>query len=53
MFLDILFDFDALWTTKERTGASIVETFHVSRVHASLKCHRNVTDKPSPYKWII
>jgi len=34
MFLDILSDFDILWTTKEgRTDSSIVETMHVSRVH--------------------
>jgi hypothetical protein len=43
LFLDILSDFDNLWTTKKGTDSSIVETTHVSRVHDSLKCHRNVT----------
>jgi len=43
MLLDILSDFDILWTTKERTDSSIVETTHVSRVPNSLTCHKNVT----------
>jgi len=30
MFLDILSDFDILWSTKERTDNSIVKTIHVS-----------------------
>jgi len=46
--LDILSDFDVLWTTKVRTDNSIVETVHVSRVHNSLKCHRNVTKQINP-----
>jgi len=43
--LDSLSDFYVLWTTKER---SIMETIHVSRVHDTLKCHRNVTKQINP-----
>jgi len=48
MFLAVS-DFDILWTTKERTDGSTEETIHVSRVHSSLKCHRNVS-KQTNYK---
>jgi hypothetical protein len=41
MFLDILSDFDVLWTTKERKDS--MQTIHVSRVHISLKFHRTIT----------
>jgi len=53
MLSDILSDFDILWTIKERTDSSIVETIHMSRVHSSLKCHWMLLTKPPPYKWII
>jgi len=33
MLLDILSDFDVLWTIKERTYSSSVQTIHVSRFH--------------------
>jgi len=48
MFLDILSDFDVLWTTKERTYSSTEETIHVSRFHNYLKCHRNITMQSDP-----
>jgi len=48
MLLDILSDFDVLWTMKEWKNSSIVETVHVSRVHNSLKSHRNVTKQTNP-----
>jgi hypothetical protein len=41
-FYKFLSDSDNLWTTQERTDSSTEETIHVSRVHGSLKCHRNV-----------
>jgi hypothetical protein len=48
MLLNILSDFDVLWTAKERTKSSIVETMHVSRVHDSLKCYRKVNKQTNP-----
>jgi len=48
VLLNILSNFDVFWTTKERTGNSIVESIRVSRVHDSLKCHRNVTKQTNP-----
>jgi hypothetical protein len=39
---------EILWTTKERTDDSIMETIHMSRVHDSLKCYRNVTKQINP-----
>jgi hypothetical protein len=49
-FLDTLSDFEVLWTSKERNGGSRDETIHVSRVHDSLKCHRNVSKQTIPIK---
>jgi hypothetical protein len=40
--------FDVLWTTKERTGSSIMETMCVSKIHNYLKCHRNITEQTNP-----
>jgi len=48
MLIDILSDFEVLWTTKEGTDSSIVETIHVSRIHNSLKCYRNVIKQTYP-----
>jgi hypothetical protein len=50
MFSNILSDCDFFWTTEKRTDSSIVETIHVSRVHDSLKCPRNVTEQTNPLK---
>jgi hypothetical protein len=33
---------------KEGTDSNIMETIHVSRVHDSLKCHRNVIKEMNP-----
>jgi hypothetical protein len=44
MVLNILYDFDVLWTIKERRDSSTVETIHVSRVH------KNVTKQTNPLK---
>jgi hypothetical protein len=43
MFLDILSDFDVLWTTKERTNSSIVETDFLNVTGMFLS-------KPTPFK---
>jgi len=52
MLLDILSNFYFLCIKKERkkegTDSNIMETIHVSRVHDSLKCHRNVIKEMNP-----
>jgi hypothetical protein len=48
MFSDILSYFDILWTTKERTDSSIVETIHVLKSSQFLKHHRKVPKQMNP-----
>jgi hypothetical protein len=50
MLLDILSDFDILWTTKEKTDSNILETIHVPKVHDSLNVTGVLLSKPTPLK---